>query len=135
MMADDSEWDDLSGDGGVLKKITTAPAGNMFLPTHERTWPYQTNVHACAFSEDTESPSHGFKVRAHYTGTLESDGSKCGSSRDKNKELSFTLVSSRYDMQFMYPTSSFFFGFWIPWLSSYLFHVCPVLFFRAKAKL
>ena len=37
LMADDSEWDDLSGDGGVLKKLTAAPAGDMFLPTHDRT--------------------------------------------------------------------------------------------------
>jgi peptidylprolyl isomerase len=66
-MAESDEWVDVSGDGGVLKKIiASAPA-------------------------DATSPADGSEVRAHYTGTLDSDGSKFDSSRDRGKEFEFRI--------------------------------------------
>jgi len=63
----EEEWIDVSGDGGLLKKITSpAPEG-------------------------AETPEAGARVRAHYTGTLESNGEKFDSSRDRNKEFTFKL--------------------------------------------
>ena len=60
--AEDTEggWVDVSlaQDGGVLKKVTFEA------------------------SADSSTPEDGSEVRAHYTGTLESDGSKFDSSRD-----------------------------------------------------
>lgn len=60
------EWIDLSGDGGVLKKI---------LETGD---------------DGRGSPPANFEVDAHYTGTLES-GEKFDSSRDKGKAFTFTI--------------------------------------------
>ena len=55
---------DISGDGGLLKKILQEGSGDY--------------------------PSAGDEVKAHYTGTL-LDGTKFDSSRDRNKEFNFTL--------------------------------------------
>jgi hypothetical protein len=55
---------DISGDGGLLKKITKEGSG--------------------------ESPSPGDEVKAHYTGTLD-DGTKFDSSRDRGKEFTFKI--------------------------------------------
>jgi len=60
------EWIDLSGDGGVLKKIIE-------------------NGEA-----DGETPPNGDEVSAHYTGTLE-DGQKFDSSRDRGQPFKFTI--------------------------------------------
>jgi FKBP-type peptidyl-prolyl cis-trans isomerase len=63
------EWIDVSEaqDGGVMKKVLEeAPV-------------------------DATSPEPGSEVRAHYTGTLESDGSKFDSSRDRNQEFKFRI--------------------------------------------
>ncbi|CAM9548458.1 unnamed protein product, partial [Heterosigma akashiwo] len=62
--ASGDEWIDLSGDGGVLKKINKEGEG--------------------------ETPPDGDEVRAHYTGTLE-DGQKFDSSRDRGQEFKFTI--------------------------------------------
>jgi FKBP-type peptidyl-prolyl cis-trans isomerase len=55
---------DISGDGGLLKKIVKEGAG--------------------------ECPQTGDEVTAHYTGTL-LDGTKFDSSRDKQKPFKFTV--------------------------------------------
>jgi peptidylprolyl isomerase len=54
-------------DGGIMKRIITAAP------------------------EDAESPPSGTLVTAHYTGTLESDGSKFDSSVDRGKPFEFTI--------------------------------------------
>ena len=59
------EWVDLSGDGGVMKRIIQEGSGNF--------------------------PLKGDEIRAHYTGTLESDGSKFDSSRDRGTEFKFKV--------------------------------------------
>lgn len=58
----------MTGDGGVLKCITT--------PGDE---------------SDNEFPKEGDEIRAHYTGTLASDGSEFDSSRSRGQEFKFTL--------------------------------------------
>jgi len=66
----DAEYVDVSiaQDGGVLKKILQPPP------------------------EDAEGPPpQGTVVTAHYTGTLESDGSKFDSSVDRGKPFQFTI--------------------------------------------
>lgn len=60
------EWIDISGDGGCLKKILAPGNGSGVKP--EKGWP----------------------VDAHYTGTLESDGSEFDSSRKRGKPFQFT---------------------------------------------
>lgn len=55
---------DISGDGGLLKRIIREGAG--------------------------ECPQSGDEVTAHYTGTL-LDGTKFDSSRDKQKAFKFTV--------------------------------------------
>ena len=64
IMADDSIID-VSGDGGVIKKILAEGSG----PT----------------------PNKGDEVKAHYVGTLESDGSKFDSSRDRGDPFVFQV--------------------------------------------
>jgi len=66
-MADGDEWIDISGDGGVMKKVTAAAP------------------------EDATSPEPGSEVSAHYTGTLEADGSKFDSSRDRGQVFKFKV--------------------------------------------
>ena len=60
----DAEYIDISGDGGLLKKITLEGSGNC--------------------------PSQGDEIRAHYTGTLE-DGTKFDSSVDRGQEFKFKI--------------------------------------------
>jgi len=62
--AGNDEWIDLSGDGGILKKIDEHGEG--------------------------ETAPDGYEIQAHYTGTLE-DGRKFDSSRDRGQEFKFTL--------------------------------------------
>ena len=60
-----SDFVDVSGDGGILKKITREGRGD-------------------------ETPQPGNEVRAHYTGTLE-DGTEFDSSVKRGKEFKFTI--------------------------------------------
>jgi len=60
-----NEFVDISGDGGILKKVLKEGDGENF-------------------------PPRGNTVLAHYTGTLE-DGSKFDSSRDRGKPFEFTI--------------------------------------------
>jgi len=55
---------DLSGDGGLLKKVIAEGEGDL--------------------------PEEGYEIRAHYTGTLD-DGTKFDSSVDRGQEFKFTL--------------------------------------------
>lgn len=68
---------DLSGDGGVQKQILQEGTGE-------------------------ETPSNGCTVSLHYTGTLDSDGKKFDSSRDRNEPFEFKLgqgsVIKAFDM-------------------------------------
>lgn len=66
-VADDGEWIDVSGDGGVLKKVLVAAP------------------------EGATVPESGSEVRAHYTGTLEADGIQFDSSRDRGQEFKFRV--------------------------------------------
>ncbi|XP_058062773.1 FK506-binding protein 59 isoform X1 [Anopheles bellator] len=71
------EFTDLSGDGGVQKRILQEGTGD-------------------------ETPSKGCTVSLHYTGTLDADGKKFDSSRDRNEPFQFTLgqgsVIKAFDM-------------------------------------
>ena len=64
-MSDFSDFVDISGDGGLLKKITSEGSGD-------------------------EMPAAGDEVRAHYTGTLD-DGTKFDSSVDRGTEFKFKI--------------------------------------------
>ena len=59
---------DISGDGGLLKKITKEGAG--------------------------DSPQPGDEVRAHYTGTLD-DGTKFDSSYDRGTPFKFRVGKNK----------------------------------------
>ena len=61
---DDEGFIDISGDGGLLKKITKEGTG--------------------------EVPQQGFEIDCDYTRTLE-DGTKFDSSRDRGQHFKFTL--------------------------------------------
>ena len=61
-------YEDIVGNGGILKKI------------------YQTG--------EGDTPQPGDEVQAHYTGTLD-DGTKFDSSRDRGKVFKFTLGEGR----------------------------------------
>jgi peptidylprolyl isomerase len=61
---DTTGYTDISGDGGILKKILKEGDGPL--------------------------PESGMEVVAHYTGTLD-DGSKFDSSRDRGKEFKFVI--------------------------------------------
>ena len=63
-MTGDADYVDLSGDGGILKKIIQEGTGNC--------------------------PNSGDEIRAHYTGTLE-DGTKFDSSVDRGQEFKFKI--------------------------------------------
>uniref|UniRef100_A0A2M4BPG4 peptidylprolyl isomerase n=1 Tax=Anopheles marajoara TaxID=58244 RepID=A0A2M4BPG4_9DIPT len=71
------EFIDLSGDGGVQKRILQEGTGE-------------------------EKPAKGCTVSLHYTGTLDADGKKFDSSRDRNEPFQFTLgqgsVIKAFDM-------------------------------------
>lgn len=64
MSTDYSDYIDISGDGGLLKKVLQEGEGDF--------------------------PNTGDEVEAHYTGTLD-DGTKFDSSRDRGKTFKFTL--------------------------------------------
>ena len=66
--ADTNEWEDISGDGGILKKIIREGSGDF--------------------------PEVGMEVVAHYTGTLQ-DGTKFDSSRDRGQHFKFPLGVGR----------------------------------------
>ena len=63
----DSDFVDLTGDGGVLKRVTRAPTSDAVGP-----------------------PPVGDEVKAHYTGTLQ-DGTQFDSSRDRGSVFKFTI--------------------------------------------
>jgi len=85
----EGEGVDITGDGGVIKEILTPGASD-------------------------EGPASGDDVSVHYTGTLQSDGSKFDSSMDRNAPFTFKLgqVRTRGDMACRHlirilPTSAF----------------------------
>eukprot|EP00048_Salpingoeca_helianthica_P017325 m.236691 g.236691 ORF g.236691 m.236691 type:complete len:749 (-) comp20704_c0_seq1:117-2363(-) len=72
--AEQAKWDafpkeELVADGGVIKQTMTQGTG--------------------------EPPAAGAKVKAHYTGTLEKDGSEFDSSRSRGQPFEFTLGKSQ----------------------------------------
>ena len=71
-MADSStseeRWEDISGDGGLLKRVLLEGEG--------------------------EAPQSGNEIEAHYHGTLE-DGTVFDSSRDRGKTFKFTVGSGQ----------------------------------------
>jgi peptidylprolyl isomerase len=68
----ENDWIDISGDGGLRKKILMAAP------------------------DDAEGPPpNGYEVSAHYTGRLQSDGSKFDSSVDRGTPFKFTIGSGQ----------------------------------------
>lgn len=68
----EGEWLDISGDGGLRKKILVP-----------------------APSDAKGPPPKGYEVSAHYTGRLQSDGSKFDSSVDRGTPFKFTIGSGQ----------------------------------------
>lgn len=66
------EWQDICGDGGLRKKILVAAPIDAKGP-----------------------PPKGYEVSAHYTGRLQSDGSKFDSSVDRGTPFKFTIGSGQ----------------------------------------
>lgn len=80
----DPDQIDLSGDGGVLKKILQE-------------------------GTSTEKPTSGCKVSLHYTGTL-TDGTKFDSSVDRNEPFEFELGKGRLVFGFQFILLNFLCG-------------------------
>lgn len=80
----DPDQIDLSGDGGVLKKILQE-------------------------GTSTEKPTSGCKVSLHYTGTL-TDGTKFDSSVDRNEPFEFELGKGRLVFGFKFILLNFLCG-------------------------
>ena len=66
----DGEWEDISGDGGILKKVLTPGVNDV-------------------------RPPDGANVFCHYVGTLTSNGDKFDSSRDRDSPFNFPLGQGR----------------------------------------
>lgn len=80
-MATDENQIDLSGDGGVLKKVLQEGASD-------------------------EQPTSGCKVSLHYTGTL-LDGTKFDSSLDRNEPFEFELNKGKVRSSNVFETPNF----------------------------
>ena len=72
--------EDISGDGGVLKEILVAGAGD-------------------------DLPNANDEVSVHYVGTLQSDGSQFDSSIERNAPFSFKLGQVLISLTRIFPNS------------------------------